>query len=219
MTKGSNHIVVQGQSCESIAADNGLFWEALWHHTRNAALKKRRASPHCLNPGDEIFIPAAAPKEVTVTTGQHHRFLRKGIPSKLHLVFMDGEQPYAEQPYVIEIEGESLPGRTDKNGAVIMAVPPTVGVIKLRFHNDLLARVHEFRPRTLHPASTPSGAQARLVNLGYAMKSSDSAEATPDVSIREALRMFRQDNEESSSGTPAEMDDATLSLLENRHGI
>ena len=49
--------VNRGDSIPSLAHDNGHFWETLWNHGDNAALKALRKTPNILMPGDEVFVP------------------------------------------------------------------------------------------------------------------------------------------------------------------
>ena len=52
---GKHHTVQQGESVESIAHAAGHFWDTVWQHPDNAALRQLRRSPHVLLPGDVVF--------------------------------------------------------------------------------------------------------------------------------------------------------------------
>src|SRR3954470_16417492 len=82
---GGDRVVQAGECLESIAFETGFFWQTLWDHSGNAALKKARRYPTALLPGDRVHIPELEAKEESRPAEARHRFKRKGIPSKLVL--------------------------------------------------------------------------------------------------------------------------------------
>ena len=50
--------IADGDSVESVALDNGLFWQSVWNHPENAALRKlRKDQPNILEEEDQLFLP------------------------------------------------------------------------------------------------------------------------------------------------------------------
>ncbi len=130
---------------ESIAHTAGHFWETVWEHPENAALRELRRSPHVLLPGDVVFVPPLAAKEVERATGKQHPFHRKGVPSRLKIRFMVDDQPRASRAYVLFIDGKRMKeGKTDGDGLLDEPVSPLAR----------RAEVH-FTPDELEPAAEP----------------------------------------------------------------
>lgn len=82
----------QGDCISSIAADNGFFWETLWNHPDNAALKKKRNDPNVLLPGDIVHVPDKEARIEKSATEQKHVFKRKSVPAKLRMRLVEPEE-------------------------------------------------------------------------------------------------------------------------------
>jgi hypothetical protein len=205
-----DYVVKAGDCMSSIALDNGFFWKTLWELPENADLKQARKNPNVLLAGDRVFIPELRSKEETRATEKTHKFVRKGEPSQIKLVFRHGTQPRANQPYVLDIDGKESRGNLGANGEVLLKIPGnaragriTVGEDKEQFE---LALGH------LDPIETLSGAQARLNNMGY---DSGGADGTMTDETHEALRRFQKDQGLESTG---ELTDQTRAKIKDVHG-
>ena len=187
----------QGDCLESIAVTFGFDWKTVWHHVDNRELRQLRKDPNVLLPGDLIMIPDPAPRWESRATEQRHRFVRKGVPSKLVLVLRDFDRPRANEQYILEVDGTSVSGTTDSQGRIEIRIPPDAKAGRLLVGTDppeeyALALGH------IDPISTPAGVEARLHNLGYG-----------------SLAQFQKKNGLEVTG---QEDAATLSKLQSEYG-
>lgn len=171
----------------SIAEQYGFFWETLWNHPRNAALRASRLDPTVLEPGDEVFIPEKTIKEYQRPTGARHTFKVRNVPAKLRLQFADNGAPRANVPYTLTVDGREVapPGsRTNGDGMVECSISPraTVGVLVLG--EGEAAEEYVLRLGHLDPEGTAEGVRRRLGNLGYDLPKSEEE-------TRDALRAFQ----------------------------
>src|SRR5512138_919173 len=165
---GTWHTVEQGECLESIAFAAKHFWETLWSHANNRELRKARGTPNVLMPGDQVFIPALRPKTIPCSTGALHRFVRKGVPSKLSLTLEDEHKaPLANQPYRLEIGELVLRGTTDAKGHLEQPIPPSARSGRL-YVGAKSKRVFDLALGGMDPITEISGIQSRLNNLGFA---------------------------------------------------
>jgi len=211
MAPAKNHKVEQGECMSSIALAHGFFWQSLWDHAENAALKQARDSPFVLEPGDVVHIPELGQRKVDAATGMRHTFRRKGVPAVLRLQLLEMNKPLAGLPYVLEYGGKQVTGTTDGHGKIEVSVPPNVPRATLRVGEGDQARVYAIAPRTLDPARDVTGIQARLANLGYY---GGRAHGTLDAATIAAIEHFQRDHELEATG---QADEATVSALAGRH--
>jgi hypothetical protein len=203
------HTVSPGDSIPSLAHDNGHFWETLWNHPANAALKAKRKNPNILAPGDEVFIPPIRVQDHSGATDARHSFKRKGIPAKLKMqLFLLGE-PRRNEPYTLILDGEMIKGTTDGDGNLEHFIPPNCkgGVIKLNAGKE----EYPVRVGHLNPIDTISGLKQRLNNLGYYCgdESDDETEQ-----FKQAVVQFQGDQKLKQTG---ELDAATRGKIESLH--
>ena len=142
----AKHNVQQGESIGSIAKQSGMFWETIWNHPENAALKQKRDDPNVLRPGDEVFIPETQLNHVEGGTQTRHRFRVKGVPALLQIQFLLNEKPRANEPYELDIDGLLSSGRTDGQGWINESIPPDAKKGKLTFDDE---DQYEFQKRVL----------------------------------------------------------------------
>jgi hypothetical protein len=208
---GTRHEVAHGESTESIAADNGHFWETLWNAPENAELKKLRKDPHILLPGDVIFVPALRPREEAAPTTKRTTFKRKGIPSKLKVRFLDDGKPRAGAAYTLSIDdGAPIKGTTDGDGVLTQPVAPDANKAEVHFDDDTPDIVYTFSLRYLNPVDTPSGQRERLRNLGYpAGPPGDDV----DVPLQAAIARFQEQNGLPATGEADAMTQQKLSEI------
>jgi len=217
------YTVKQGDCISSIAFAHNLFPETIWDHPDNAELKKLRKDPNSLFPGDSVVIPEKQLKEEDCQTEQKHRFRRKGVPEKLRLQFLAGDEeddaPRKGIPYILDIttqKGRPVPqkkGYTDDNGFLDESIPPDAikGEIVLDEGDD--EEVYEIMLGHIDPIDTPSGIRARLENLGYNC-GNENGDTLGYMTI-EAIRNFQSDNDlEILPDGFTEVDQNTLDKLE-----
>jgi hypothetical protein len=166
-TVAMQHSVTQGECISSIAFDNGLFWETVWNHPENQALKDQRKDPNILLPGDVVFIPDKRIKEADLALTATHTFRMKGVPAKLNLRLMLDGQPRANQPYTFYLNGQVSTGLTDADGYVKRSIPPNALEAQLVIGEGDDKMEYDLALGHLNPADALSGVQSRLRNLGF----------------------------------------------------
>lgn len=162
-----DHVVKPGECFSSIARKAGHFWERLWNHPDNAEVRQVRQDPHMLLPGDRVTVPEIEQKHEPGETEMRHRFVRRGEPGMLRLVVKDGDEPRANEPYVLTFEDREVSGVTDAMGQLEQPIPPDARSATLIVGEDANAEEYELNLGHLHPLETVSGVQARLDNIGY----------------------------------------------------
>ncbi|MBN2271774.1 MAG: peptidoglycan-binding protein [Sedimentisphaerales bacterium] len=205
------YTVKQGDCIESLAYEHGLFWETVWNDPKNAELKRERKNPNVLLPGDKVFIREKEEKDVPGATEKKHRFKRKGVPSKVKITLRKEGEPRANQPYMLEIEGETFKGKTDGKGKLEQEVPPDAQQGKLTVGEGEEKTEHILKFRYLDPVDEVSGAQQRLNNMGYDAGKADG-KMNPKTSL--ALQEFQSQNKLKVTG---KLDQATADKLKEVH--
>lgn len=211
MSENKSHTVSQGECMSSIAYTHGFFWDSLWSHPDNAALRQLRQTPFVLKPGDVVNIPPLSPRTETCPTGKSHTFRVKGVPEVLRVQLREADVPLAQMPYVLEYRGYEESGTTDASGLVEAYVPPDLEGATLRVGEGDEERVYEISLRTLNPTRDTDGAQARLANLGYYGGPTHGTLDEPTVS---ALRRFQRQHHLEPTGS---LDAATVAALDAAH--
>lgn len=79
------HTVSSGECISSIAYQHGFFWETLWNHGKNSALKKKRCDPNILMEGDVVHIPDLTLGDESCASEQEHAFELKGVPARVNI--------------------------------------------------------------------------------------------------------------------------------------
>jgi N-acetylmuramoyl-L-alanine amidase len=205
------HTVEQGDGLSRIANQYGFFWQTLWSHPDNAALRKLRANPEFLLPGDVVHIPDKRLEPRTGNTDLRHRYKLNGVPARFSVRLLDDEdRPRADLPYALEVESyRTLSGRTDGGGWVRCYLPPDArrGRLVLRGGNE----AYDIDFGYIDPLDTVSGAQAVLTNLGYYR---GRADGELDSATTIAIREFQ-----SVCGLPpsGSLDAATVSALKSAY--
>jgi N-acetylmuramoyl-L-alanine amidase len=204
-------VVRQGDALESIAERTGFFWDTIWSADENADLRKARKDPHVLLPGDRVHIPELRRRDESGGSDQRHRFRRKGVPSKLRIVFETEEGARANEPYELELDdGTLLEGQTDGEGVIEHPISPNARKATLRIGDP--PEEYELGLAHLDPVDSIKGQQARLANLGLYTRTVDGK---ANASLASALRLFQETHELEISGTA---DQATRDKLIEIHG-
>lgn len=157
-----NYTVKQGDCIESIAFDHGLFWENVWNHPKNLNLKEKRKDPNALFLGDLVFIPDKEEKQESGATEQCHRFRRKSVPSSLHIILKRADGPRANEPYVIEVDGNTFSGSTNAKGEIRRPIPPNARHCKLRVGQEPNVTAYDLSLGHIYPITEVTGVQGRL---------------------------------------------------------
>ena len=200
-----DYTVGTGDCMNSIAFEHGFFWETLWNHSDNADLKSRRRDPSVLLEGDRVHIPDLTLKQQSCASEQKHRFRLKGVPAKLKIRVCIDDEPRANEPYTLFVDGvEAGEGTSDADGYVEMAIPPQAVEGKLLLGTGEDRDVFVFQLGTLDPIETEEGVCGRLHNMGY------------DVTdLPEAVRAFQRREQMDATGT---VDATTRDRLKTRFG-
>jgi len=152
------HSVKAGDCMLSIATDNGFYWETLWDHPRNAKLRQKRADPFQLVEGDQVFVPDIQERPLRGSTGNRHTVRIKGIPASVQVqVFDAGHAPMSDQPFVLEVGGRKVEGRTTGDGVVQAFVPHGEKEAKLTVGEGERAGEARSRHRPPRPARRDEG--------------------------------------------------------------
>jgi hypothetical protein len=205
----SDYTVQQGDCIASIAYERGLLWKTIWDYPQNAKLKEKRKDPNILYEGDIVFVPDKEDKEESCATEQKHSFRRKGVPEKLRLKLMAGDEPVANENYVIDVDGKVKSGTTDREGNLEESIPPNAK--RAKFWLGAEKQEHEIDLGHLDPVDEITGVQARLNNLGFACGKVDGIKGPKTAA---ALRRFQKKHGLEETG---EVDDQTRKALVRAH--
>lgn len=204
--------IKQGECIESIAIENGLFWETIWDHARNAELKRIRKDAFVLLPGDKVHIPAIRVKEESGATEQRHTFRRRGVPSRLRVIIKRLDEPWANEQYRIDIDGEVRTGQTDDEGMIDEPISPDAKQATITMAPDTdEEQAYPFKLGGVDPVSETSGIQERLANLGFDCPQSGKL----DDETRTAIGQFQEKHELEVTSKPNQ---ATRDRLVQEHG-
>lgn len=198
-------VVKAGDCISSIAERHGHFWETLWNHPDNAALKELRGDPNVLLAGDIVVVPQLRPKEVGKPSEARHRFRHRGVPGKCRIRLLKDGQPRESTPYILIVDGQSIPGTTDADGYLEADIPPDARQGMIRVRQGRHEEVYPLQFGGLDPIDTPAGMEQRLSQLGYRI--------APDPA--DPIRAFQHDHGLSVTGSA---DDATRSRLREVYG-
>lgn len=206
---GGQTIVLSGDdSIISVAKENGFFWQTVWDHPNNSALKSLRTVPEIVQSGDKVFIPKPEPKKVNKPNEARHKFKLKGEQAKFKMQFNLFDQPRADEDYIMVLDGVIKTGKTNAAGEIDTDIPNDAvgGVIKLNNGKEIIP----FRIGRLDPKDSVNGTRQRLVNVGFPM------DKDPDGSVMptNALNAFQEKYELPITG---EYDAATKAKLSELH--
>lgn len=123
------------------------------------------------------------------------------------------EEPRAEVPYILNLDGRLSNGTTDSEGRVEISIPPTArqGTLTLE-PGSAQATVIPLKLGCLDPVSELRGVKERLANLGFECGDRSEEET---AEFRAALATFQEAHGLDPTGR---IDDATRDSLEGVHG-
>jgi hypothetical protein len=168
---GRWHTVVPGDCLASLAERYGVPHERdIYEHGENAGLRRGRASPYLLRPGDRVYIPLPEGRGLRCTPQQTNRF--RGRPRRRALrVQLERryDEPLSGVRYELEVGDETFEGTTGDDGVVCHDVRVGVrdGTLTLHEEEGRPPRVMRLAIGHLDPANTESGQGHRLRNLGF----------------------------------------------------
>ncbi|MFD2645221.1 peptidoglycan-binding domain-containing protein [Pseudomonas japonica] len=205
------HLVSGNDSVDSIAYDNGLYWQTLWHHPNNAELRQARGDQrNILAEGDRLFVPDITPRDVAKALDRRHRFRRKGIPVTVEVRLTENDdEPRADLGYRIKAGKRETEGRSDADGWIRFGLMPDIGSGTLTLETG---ETFDLVFSSMRPSATLKGVQGRLRNLGY-FDGPPDGKTSPALDA--ALRHFQALCGLQVTG---EVNDATIAELERRHG-
>jgi N-acetylmuramoyl-L-alanine amidase len=171
------HIVAQGEHLAGIALEHGFGdYRAIWNHSQNAALKKKRQDPNVLLPGDEVFIPDRSTKTESISTEQRHSFqlTARRVKLRLRLERRFGDA-VVNTPCTLMVESDVAELTSSAKGQIEntvsksarnawLTIKPVIALPngEFTFHVDVPLRIGG-----LDPIAEESGQRARLQGLGY----------------------------------------------------
>jgi hypothetical protein len=204
------HTATGGDSVESVAYANGLFWETVWNDPANEPLRQLRDDPNILEEGDLLTVPDLRIKEVSKPIDQRYRFRRKGVPSKIEVrLTIYDDQPRPGVPYTVTMGKRKLSGSSDGDGWIRFSVMPDVKRGSLQL---VTGETYEFEVGTVRPPAILKGVQGRLRNLAYFLGAIDGEMSE---ALADAIERYQRDRKVPVTG---KADDATVSALEADHG-
>ncbi len=165
--------VTPGQCLVKLGYLHGLLPQTLWDH--NAARFGAHHSKFALTPGMQLEVPRRTLRWLDVPAGHLVVVHRIGLPVVMTLRVVDAQaRPWAGCSYALSFEGSSRPiatqvGRTDRAGRLHAPVLPDVtrGLLTIEPRGGGRRWRFELNVGRLRPADDPSGAAARLWNLGF----------------------------------------------------
>jgi N-acetylmuramoyl-L-alanine amidase len=192
-----------------------LFWETIWDHPDNQALRELREDPFALAVGDQVFIPDLTLKSSSCGLDQLHRFRRRGVPAKLRLQLLDelGE-PRASSSYRLTVDRKLVAERTtDAEGWIEEWIDPRARRAVLTIEDEAgVIEELELQLGHLQAINTIAGVKGRLRNLGYLTGPVDDE---ADEQLAAAVHDFQADHELDGFGV---LDDATRDELVRVYG-
>lgn len=200
----------RGDSVTSLSEDHGFFWETIWNHDKNASLKILRKDPNIIAPGDVVHFPDRILKWEDRATEAKHTFKKKGVPAMLKITLKRLGKPRADEPYVLEVDGQLISGTTSPQGVLETAIPPNARSALLKFKNGTERYTIEIGG--LDPIETDAGVRQRLKNLGYELASIDAPLDEKDA--KDAIKRFQF---RAGLDVTGAADDATRSALKEAH--
>jgi hypothetical protein len=188
------HQVKPGDCFTSIAFENGFFWQTLWDHPENEALREERGNPFTLIPGvDSVVVPDVRTREEACATERVHTFRRRGVPAKLKLRLLDHDgTPRAGAEYFLEVDGELRPNdkKADGEGKIEEFIPNNARKARLFLRGG--EEIIEIDLGYLQPSSAVRGAQARLANVGFYRGALDGQRSPAFTDALERFRAWRE---------------------------
>ncbi len=212
------HAVAQGECLSSIAAHYKVAdWHTIYGHSRNSEFRRKRPNPHCILPGDKLWVPISEPRHITKPTEHLHPFRTQDPLVLLRLIIRDeADRPFASTRFSLKVGSRTFNGTTNEQGALEQVVPVTETDAELRLlfpgPGGGVFVQWSLKIGHLDPIEEMSGLQCRLNNLGFGCGEVDGLIGPL---TRTALRSFQCEYDLPETGEP---DERTRSALLAHHG-
>jgi hypothetical protein len=204
------HTVQQGEWIGSIAKQYRFSnWRKIYDHPENADLRRNRADPHLLYPGDKVYVPPVDAGEYLCATDKLHTFCLETSKTKLIVIVKnENDQPIASKPYKLTLNRKLYNGTTDANGKLEHEIPqdPQEGVLEVEGY------LYDVRVGHLDPIEQLKGVQQRLTNLGYDCSPIDGI---LNEQTAGAITRFQTEMNLPATG---KLDDVTRNKLKTKYG-
>ena len=205
------YVVKQGDILARLAHEYGFDVDQVWNDSANKELKKRRANPNMLLPGDVLYFTPKNQDWTAVSSGTTNKFSAEVPLIAIHVRFKDGDKALAGAQYVIE-GLTTAPETTGSDGGIDVKVPITMRSFTVHFID--LVRAYEIKIGHLDPPDTPSGARMRLAALGVFSREC-AEEVLSDEQVAAGLRSFQRANKLEVTGS---LDEKTSKKLVELYG-
>lgn len=190
--------VQQGDYLAKIAQQFGFTdYNTIWNDSHNAQLKQKRQSPNVLYPGDILYIPDKADKQLSKATSQSHTFVVPDSDVTLQIVLDNVDfKPLAGADYVLTLPNQTVAATADGSGLL----KQDISVIQTQIGTQTQAGTLEVQNQKegvdveagiliayLNPLTYPSGQMARLNNMGYFAGKQETGDAMDEQVSNEDL--------------------------------
>jgi hypothetical protein len=206
------YLVKEGDCVTSIAKTSGHFWETIWQDPGNAELREARKDPNVLLPEDRVTIPAIMPKQEPGETEMRHRFVRRGEPAQFSIKVLVNDEPRANEPYTLKVDGRTFSGFTGPDGGLRVPIPGDAKEARLWVGPEGEETEYPLGLGDMDPVTEVIGVQRRLNNLGFECGKEDNILGP---ATRSALERFQSEQKLPETG---EIDEATQDKLREKHG-
>jgi len=211
------YVIKKGDYLTKLAFELAFDKDTVWSDGKNAELKKKRADPDTLRPGDVIFLPEKEPKKQTFSKEASHTFKAKVPKVPVKVTLSIGKKVLADEPYVLRGLGEDIEGKTDGSG--LITLDPTLDVREVEVFLPKKNRTLKLKLAGMDPGEEPSGARMRLQNLGFLgkkfAKGKDKYVEHDPETLKAGIKRFQGKNGIEPTG---ELDDKTKTALKDAYG-
>lgn len=211
----TTHVIRRGECMLLVARRYGILdYRQVYEHPANAELRRKRPNPSVLYPGDTVVIPEPRPSQMPLYTGLPRPLTLDATSARyLRLELRDDEgAPLAGKPYLLLFGPRMVEGETDGNGLLVQRVPLSASRAELECEDQWWElELGALLPMQDVPDDGVAGAEARLINLGYALEPTGRM----TLELRSALRAFQH---RTGLAVTGRLDAETSRQLEVLHG-
>jgi N-acetylmuramoyl-L-alanine amidase len=116
------YVVRSGDYLTAIAFRFGTTVDEIWADPANAELKKRRANPEILAPGDVVFVPETHREWLPVETGAQNKYTARRPVVTVRVILRSPDGKALANQSVTTSPPSSVPLKTDGDGLLVCAV-------------------------------------------------------------------------------------------------